>query len=230
MLRIGKYIAYKGKIITHFHHLNCAFTLFEKARHPDNFVKDLSELDGIESVADTDRKILAEAIEKGNEKRKLIPGDDSVINARKLPKGPTPAARKKKLAVRTEPAIKIMFANADQLTTPKKDELLLRIQKHKPLIVALTEAKPKNSTKERLLIDYELENYSLHPVNLDCADPGRGIAVYIHKSVEKSVADITTAVKFQECCLIEIRLRGGDLMLFAWCYRSPTQSPTDDNK
>ena len=131
----------------------------------------------------------------------MKPGVNAVTNARKLAKDTTPAARKKNLTVHTEPAIKIMFANADQLTTPKKDELLLRIQRHKPLIVAITEAKPKNCTKECLIIDYELENYSLHPVNLDSADPGRGIAVYIHKSLEKSVADITTAVKFDECCL-----------------------------
>ena len=88
------------------------------------------------------------------------------------------------------------------------------------MIVAITEAKPKNCNK-----DYELENYSLHPINLE-NNKGRGIAVYIHKSLEKSCADITAAVDFDECCLIEVRLRGGDLMLFACCYRSPTQSNT----
>ena len=96
------------------------------------------------------------------------------------------------------------------------------------MIVAITEAKPKNSTKDRSIMDYELENYSLHPINLQNCDPGRGIAVYTHKSLEKSIADITTEVKFEECCLTEIRLRGGDLMLFACCYRSPTQSQTSE--
>ena len=102
----------------------------------------------------------------------------------------------------------MLFANADQLTSSKKDELLIRIKEEKPMIVAITEAKPKNKSKERSHMDYQLENFSLHPINLQNDEPGRGIAVYIHKSLEKSVADITTAANFQECCLIEIRLRG----------------------
>ena len=88
-----------------------------------------------------------------------------------------------------------MFANADQLTTTKKDELLIQIQNEKPMIVAITEAKPKNCAKERSIMDYKLENYSLHPINLQPDDPGRGIAVYTHNSLEKSIANITTAVK-----------------------------------
>ena len=92
------------------------------------------------------------------------------------------------------------------------------------MIVAITEAKSKSKTKDRLLMDYELENYSLHPLNLQNSDRGRGIAIYPHKSLEKSVADVTTSIEFQECCLIEVRLRGGDLLLFACCYRSPTVS------
>ena len=33
---------------------------------------------------------------------------------------------------------------------------------------------------------------------------------------------------FQEACLLEIKLRGGDLMLFGCVYRSPTTSATSD--
>ena len=71
-----------------------------------------------------------------------------------------------------------MFANADQLTSSKKDELEACIKQNKPAIIAITETKPKNSIKERFLTDYEIENYIIHPVNLLSTDPGRGIVVY----------------------------------------------------
>ena len=203
--------------------------MLEKSRLPENAVTDISEFDGIKNITDAYRKVLEAAVKKGNEERKKQE-KGVVTSVPKLAKRITPVARKKKLSVCTESAIKILFANADQLTTPKKDELLARIQRYKPMIVAITEAKPKNSTKDRSIMDYELENYSLHPINLQSDDSGRGIAVYTHKSLDKSVADITSSVKFEECCLIEIRLRGGDIMLFSCCYRSPTQSQTaDDN-
>ena len=187
-------------------------------------VHELSQFDGVENLSEADRGKLEAVLNKVNLKRNTEL-KDRTMNIRQPIKI---IASRKKLAVRTDPAIKIMFANADQMTSSKKDELSVRIQKYKPLIVAITEVKPKNTTKDRTLMDYELENYSLHPVNLDNADTGRGVAVYIHESLEKSVADIIPAVNFQECCLIEIRLRGGDLMLFACCYRSPTQTEISD--
>ena len=221
-------MTFKGKIITYFYHPSCALESFKKARQCDNVVKDLGELDGVENIGDGDREFLSAAIKKGNNERSTKSPIRVVPASKKLTKQITPGARKNKLATRTDPAIRIMFANADQLTTTKKDELLTRIQNEKPMIVAITEAKPKNRAKERSIMDYQLENYSLHPINLQPDDPGRGIAVYTHKSLEKSIANITTAVKFEECCLIEIRLRGGDLMLFACCYRSPTLSHAAD--
>ena len=67
LLRIGKYVAFKGKIIIHFFHPRCAFASFQKARQLDNVLKDLGELDGVESIADEDREFLVAAIKKGNE-------------------------------------------------------------------------------------------------------------------------------------------------------------------
>ena len=203
--------------------------MFENARLPENTVKDTSEIDGTEKISENDQALLIEEIKKLNEKRQHI---NHVIAKKtcKTRKQVTASARTKKLVTHIEPAIRIIYANADQLTTGKKDELIARIEKEKPMIVAVTEAKPKNASKERATIDYEIENYTLHPINLLSSDPGRGIAVYTHKSLEKSIAEVTSDVKFEECCLIEIRLRGGDTMLFACCYRSPTQTAgSNDN-
>ena len=53
---------------------------------------------------------------------------------------------------------------------------------------------------------------------------GRGIAIYTHEKIEKSTVQIELGSRFEEACLIEIRLRGGDVLLFGCIYRSPTPS------
>ena len=57
-------------------------------------------------------------------------------------------------------------------------ELKKKMEEEKPLIVAVSEIKPKNC-EERSMMDYEISGYSLHPVNLG-ADIAKGIAVYSH--------------------------------------------------
>ena len=74
-----------------------------------------------------------------------------------------------------------MLTNADQLTVSKMLELQQRINKEKPMIVAVCEVKPKSANDQRTLQDYEIPGYSLHHVNLDIK-AGRGIAVYTHNS------------------------------------------------
>ena len=64
-------------------------------------------------------------------------------------------------------------------------------------------------------------------MNLD-SGIGRGIAVYSHLSIDKSTIQIDTGLSYEEVCLLEIRLRGGDILLFACCYRSPTKTQTSD--
>ena len=120
------------------------------------------------------------------------------------------------------PNFKIMFTNADQLTPSKKAELAVSIDQQKPMVIAVCEVKPKNSS-DRQLLDYCIPGYSLHPVNLD-DNIGRGIAVFTHESMDKSVIQIKPDINFEEVCLLEIRLRGGDMMCFGCIYRSPTPS------
>ena len=62
----------------------------------------------------------------------------------------------------------VMFTNADQFTSGKKFELMKYIETEKPLIVAISEMKPKN-TDDREMLDYDIPDYSLHPVNLDAS-------------------------------------------------------------
>ena len=95
-------------------------------------------------------------------------------------------------------SVSIMFTNADQLTPSKFVELKRKIRKDKPFIIALCEMKPENS-KARTLLDYKIPGYTIHTVNL-VSDIGRGMAIYTHDSIEKSVIEVKS-IKLEEVCL-----------------------------
>ena len=84
--------------------------------------------------------------------------------------------------------------------------------------------KPTNS-KEYEIQDYDIPDYTIHPVNLNLSSCGRGIAIFTHTSAEKSSIQIQPVLAFEEGCLLEIKLRGCDALLFTCFYRSPT--PTE---
>ena len=116
--------------------------------------------------------------------------------------------------------------DADQLTSTKKTELMKRIEREKPRVC---EMKPKNS-KEYEIQDYDIPDYTIHPVNLNLSSCGRGIAIFIHTSIEKSSIQVQPELAYEEACLLELKLRGGDTLLFACFYRSPTPTEkSDDN-
>ena len=74
------------------------------------------------------------------------------------------------------------------------------VERKKPLIIAICEVKLKNKD-DRTLTDYKIPNFTLYPVNLD-NEVERGIAVYVHKSLEKSAIQVIPSQGFQEVCLI----------------------------
>ena len=97
--------------------------------------------------------------------------------------------------------------NTDQLTQSKKNELEERFVTEEPLIVNFSEINSKNGRNAT-------DNYSIHPLNLNAQKSGRGIIVYAHNSFEKSVVQIRINKEFEECCLLEVRLRNGDSVPF----------------
>ncbi|XP_066935451.1 uncharacterized protein [Clytia hemisphaerica] len=113
----------------------------------------------------------------------------------------------------------------NQLTKIKKKELNEVISKEQPDIIAICEVKPKHSKKERLIQDYHIEGYSEPYETNALNDVGRGIIVLTHKSI-KNVVEVTPNSEFQEVCLLEIKLKGADSLLFGCMYRSPTNTPT----
>ena len=57
---------------------------------------------------------------------------------------------------------------------------------------------------------------------------GRGMAIYTHNSTDKSVIEIMPDVGFNEVCLMGVKLRDGDKLLFGSFYRSPAPTITSD--
>ena len=159
IIRIGKYTDFKGKSIKHYYHLPCAFKSFEKARVITNVITSVDEIDGFSEIREEDRLIIKEMIDEGNLKRKKILTDSSHQKKRKVPEPPLledTTIKRHKLKSTTSPSIKIMYTNTDQMTTTKKMELQKRIENEKPLVVAITEIKPKNP--DTIQIDYDIPN------------------------------------------------------------------------
>ena len=224
-LRIGNYVTFKGKVVTNYQHVPCSFKKMEKARIDSNVLKNSNEIDGFDDLIPSDQQLLISLIELDKETRdKPLP--KSFKKKVVLTQAP-PNERRKKLKVLKTPSIKVLFTNADQFTHAKKNELQQRIITEKPMIIAVSEVKIKNG-KEMTETDYNIEGYTINPVNLETSSNiGRGIIIYTHNSLEKSTIQIKMDSKFNEACILEIRLRGGDTLIFGCIYRSPT--PTQDS-
>jgi len=120
--------------------------------------------------------------------------------------------------------MRILYTNADQLTSSKKFELLQIVKEMKPHIIAVCEVKPKNGS-ERTTMDFNIDNYTLYSTNLaPGSNTGRGIAVYVHVNIDSGVSMVPISIKFEEACLLEFNLQGKDKLLFGCIYRSPTRT------
>ena len=208
--------------------MNCAFEVFERARSAKNAITCMDDIIGFELITDDERINILQLMDVANAKR-----EESLTARSKKPQKqkkqilPPSKTRTSRLTPSGLPSVNILFTNADNLTQVKMSELKQRIITEKPMIVAISEVKPKNFSKFRTLQDYAIPDYTLHPVNLE-NESGRGIAVFTHDSINRSVIQIQLESTFEEACLLEIRLRGGDILLFCCMYRSPTASSTSE--
>ena len=218
---------FKEQYILHYYHVNCIFESFKRARCAANVITDMNEIAGVDEITDEERSVISKLME--NLDLKKLEKENTAKKLSGTLATDTTRIERNKLKPYNAASTKILFTNGDQMTTAKFSELQQHIEREKPLIVAISEVKPKNPLKERTKEDYQIPDYELHPVNLLDTDPGRGIAVYTHSSISKSVTQVKLDVKFEEACILEIRLRGGDTLLFACCYRSPTTSSSSES-
>ena len=192
-----------------------------RARTDANVIKRSSEIDGFENITTAEKDLINNQIQELEVYKASHPVKHYIRKptSNKIPM----TVRRKKLKMMKSPSMKVLFTNADQFTHSKKDELQQRILTEKPLVIAVSEVKIKNS-KERSAEDYSIDGYTINQTNL-LNDTGRGIIIYTHDSLDKSTIQIEVKNKFEEACLLEIRLRGGDVLLFGCIYRSPTSTP-----
>ena len=114
--------------------------------------------------------------------------------------------------------LRVLYTNADVLTAPKMVELRERVKMEKPHIIAVNEVLPKN-LQVREDQDYSIPGFSLHSWK-----KGRGINIWTHQTLEKSVSIPPMKNHTTEAGCIEIRLQGGDSLSFSCMYRSQAQS------
>ena len=218
---------FKTKFIYHYFHVECAFRSFEKAKSTLNTITCMDNINGFELIENEDKQLITRLVHKFNAKIKEV----ETRKPKKEPKIMTPMnvnskVRGNRLKSTNLPTLDVLYTNADQLTSSKMNELKKLVEIKKPMIIAVCEVKPKTQ-REQSLKDLEIPNFNLHHENLNVTK-GRGIAIYTHQSIEKSTIQIKSTIDFEEACLIEIRLRGGDMLLFGCIYRSPTTTETSN--
>ena len=223
LLRIGKLVGYKEKHFYQYYHLPCAFRSFKKARVAKNMITSLTDLDGVEQLSEDERKYLNQLItEYMSCHKKQLPAELNKVSHKDEPKRIEDRVPAKSALKQTDiPSFKIMYTNIDQMTVNKLIELTKRVENERPLIVAITEVNLK--VKKDTHVNIKIPGYTPHRIN-ELNDNGRGIVVFTHESIDKSVIQITSKISFNEACILEVRLRGGDTLLFCCCYRSPTHT------
>ena len=97
---------------------------------------------------------------------------------------------------------------------------------YKPLIISVCEVNSKNRT-QRSEVEYSIPDYAMYSVNLNLSK-SRGIVNIREEELSNSVLQILSPINFEEACILEIKLRRGDTLLFCCSYRSPTPSETSD--
>ena len=161
------YVPFKGKVIINYYHVSCSFGKMQKARVESNVIQNSKEIDGFECISKVDQSIISKCI-KVNKDLRTTPFTQGY-------KKKSISMRRRKLKVLNSPSIKIMFTNADQFIHSKKNELQNRIITEKPMIIAVSEVKPKN-VGDLSQIDYNIEGDTINPFNIE-TNTGRGIII-----------------------------------------------------
>jgi hypothetical protein len=122
--------------------------------------------------------------------------------------------------------LKCFYTNADQLKN-KMQELETRLRNRLPHIIGITEVKPKNSkyvmSPSEFILD-QVSDYNLFSTNINNS-VGRGMLMYIHKSIPAS--EVKMCTKFEENIFIQIDLSKNEKLLVGLIYRS--DSGTEEN-
>ena len=123
--------------------------------------------------------------------------------------------------------LNIMFTNADTLTKDKMLELLHTIYNRStlPHVIAISEAKPKNSETDFNPVTVQIPSYNMEPLNMKLTDKGRGMLPFLRDDLDYRPID--TSCKIDKLLYVSIKLQMETLFL-ASVYRTPYSS-TENN-
>ncbi|XP_072032859.1 uncharacterized protein [Amphiura filiformis] len=117
-----------------------------------------------------------------------------------------------------------LYTNADSLLN-KRSELMAVISSAKPDIVAVTEIYPK--------VEVKIDKAELEIDGYDCfisGLTGRGVCIYLSKSLNAKLVEDLTISDFEENVWCEVRLQGEDRLLIGCVYRSPNSTDINNKK
>ena len=109
-----------------------------------------------------------------------------------------------------------IYTNADSLIN-KRTELEARVAKLHPMIIAVTEVKPKNARLNIEEVELSLKGYELF-TKLD--GNSRGICLYIHSSMKPYTSNINEGIDFDESVWAELELNGNAKLIIG-CIQKP---------
>ena len=115
-------------------------------------------------------------------------------------------------------SLSCFYTNADQFRN-KFAEFQTRISTYQPMLIGVTEVKPKNSTYKLNPTEFNLDligDYDLFTLNLD-RTKGRGLILYTHKSVQAK--EVTMDSEYDENIFLKIVLNSTDCLLIGLLYR-----------
>ena len=204
---------HEDNLLRYFHPA-CLFETFKRARASTVVISSTSDIQNYESLTAEDQELIALLISNTNQAAPSAepPQSSSVLPPRstslqhrngeqtkqrkqptRVPK-PRPTQTPNYKTKCSKPlnldGLTTLYTNADQLTAKRLNELAALAQTHKPHIICVTEVNPKQATKERSLLDYQIPGYTQHPVNV--CDPngnpnGRGLMIYTIAALDDHV-------------------------------------------
>ena len=111
--------------------------------------------------------------------------------------------------------LKILYTNADTLTSSKRNELAARVKLEHPDIIIITEIYPKNSIHDITEEILKIDGYDIMKSN-----GNRGVAIYTATHLMASI--IETNTNFQESLWCNIKITSNHNMIVGGIYRSPS--------
>ena len=119
-----------------------------------------------------------------------------------------------------------MYTSSDTLDN-KLCEFQSVVNLHKPLIIGITEAKPKHCRYQPSIASYSLKGYKLFNRNIQ-SSADRGVLLYICESLV--VSEVNLYEDFEESVWTEVCLQNNDNLLVGVVYRSNSGGHDNNTK